>query len=185
MPLGITRTSRAPSARTSAASADDAHTTTCARRSSGRKSHGSRFASSTSDPHAWRTSGLPVASPATAEGSQWACTTSASRAARRAARAKREQEERQQQALPRLGPQVVRDPVAVRDPEVPERLRRDDAHVDARLAEVADRVLDEQPGDLTGVTRIRRRQHADPHGASSRRPNTAGATMASIAKTKK
>ena len=46
-----------------------------------------RRASSTSVPHTCSTNGFPVASAASADGIQWACTTSAPRAARRAARA--------------------------------------------------------------------------------------------------
>ena len=98
---------------------------------------------------------------------------------------KREQEQRQQEHSPLLGAEVVGDPVAVRDPEMAERIRGDDAHLDAFLAQMLDGVSDEAPGEITRLARIRRRQDADFHGAESRRPNTAGATIASIAKTKK
>ena len=68
---------------------------------------------------------------------------------------------------------------------MPERGRRDDVHLDTGLPQVHDRLLDEPPGDVARVARVRRRQDADPHVDESRRPNTAGATIASIAKTKK
>ncbi len=185
MPLGITRTSRAPSARASAASAFEAQMTIRARRRIGRNSHGSRFASSTSLPHSCTTSGLRVARPANPDGSQCACTTSASRAARRAARANESKNSGSRSTRHFCGAEVVGDPVAVGDPEVAKRLRGDDGHLDTCLAQMLDRVRDEPPGEVTRLARIRRRQDADLHVAESRRPNTAGATIASIAKTKK
>ena len=97
----------------------------------------------------------------------------------------REEKEREEDRPPRLRLEVVGDPVAVGDPEVTERGWRDDVDVDSGPTQVLDRVLDEQPGDVARRARIRRRQDADPHVDQRRRPNTAGAAIASIAKTKK
>ena len=85
--LGTTRTSRAPSSRAASARYSEATIASRARRSSGRKSHGAFRASSTSVPQSWTTYGFPVFSAASADGSQCACTRSASCAARRAAHA--------------------------------------------------------------------------------------------------
>ena len=97
----------------------------------------------------------------------------------------REKKQRQQNDSPRLGAEVVGDPVAVRDPEVAEGRRRDDNDLEPGRAEVLDCVLDEESGDVTRVTRVGGRQNADPHAGMSRRPNTAGAAITSIANTKK
>ncbi len=95
----------------------------------------------------------------------------------------RDQECGQEQHEPRAAPQVPHDPVAIRDPEVPERRRRDDLHVDALGAHRLDGVADEQPGDVPLVARVRRRQ--DDHLHVRRRAKTIGAASASIAKAKK
>ena len=76
---GSRATSRAPSSRRRLGEErrrgdDDARAA-----ESGRTSHGARRASSTSVPHTWSDERLPVASAASADGIQWACTTSASR----------------------------------------------------------------------------------------------------------
>ncbi len=97
----------------------------------------------------------------------------------------RREEERQQQHAPGARAEVIRDPVAIGDPEVPERIGRDDRHLDAAALELDDGVPDETSRDITRVARVRRRQDADPHDGRSRRANTAGATIASIASTKK
>jgi hypothetical protein len=128
---------------------------------------------------------LRVARPATADGSQCACTTSAPRAARRAARANEIRNSGSEQHAPGARAQVVRDPVAVGDAEVAERRGRDDRHPDARTLELDDGVPHEAPGNVARVARIRRRQDAGSHDGRSRRANTAGATIASIASTKK
>ena len=83
--LGITRTSRAPSSRAASASAFEAQIVSRARESTRRASPRIRRASSTSVPQSCTTNGFPVASATAPEGSQCACTRSASRAARRAA----------------------------------------------------------------------------------------------------
>ena len=51
--------------------------------------------------------------------------------------------------------------------------------------ELDDGVPHEASRDVTRVARVRRRQDADLHDGRSRRANTAGATIASIARTKK
>ena len=76
-------------------------------------------------------------------------------------------EERRQQRRPRrVRPEVCRDAVAVRDAEVAEAGRRDHLDVDARRAQVLNRVADEGAGDVAFVPRIRRGEHRDSHGES-------------------
>ena len=75
----------------------------------------------------------------------------------------REEEEGQEQHEPRPRAQVVRDPVAVGDPEVTEVERRDDTHLDALPAQVLDGVCDERACEVTRRARVRRRQDADLH----------------------
>ena len=94
-----------------------------------------------------------------------------------------EQERRQQQRQPRPPAQVPGDPVAVRDPEVAERRRRDDLDLDALRAHRLDGVADEEAGHVPLVTRVRGRQDDDLHW--SRRENTIGAASASSANAKK
>ena len=156
-----------------------------ARRRSGRKSHGRRFASSTSEPQAWsderlarREAGDRRRKPVRVH------DVGAPGAPARRPR-ERGQEQRQQQHPPGARPQVVRDPVAVGDAEVAEGIGRDDGHLDARALELDDGVPHEAARDVTRVARVRRRQDADLHDGRSRRANTAGATIASIARTKK
>ena len=66
-----------------------------------------------------------------------------------------EQEGRQQQRLPRLRAEVVHNSVPVRDPEVPERGRRDDLDLVTRRAKVGDDVFDETPRDVTRRAGVR------------------------------
>ena len=132
-PLGITRTSRAPSSRAAAASSCEAQIASRARaqdppgerrRAPGELDVG---APELDDERLARSP--PATSPA---GSQWAWTRSASRAARRADARERGEHRRQQQPEPGPAAEVADDAVAVRDPEVAERERRDDLDLDAR-----------------------------------------------------
>ncbi len=86
-------------------------------------------------------------------------------AARRPPRGARvcDEERRQREREPRPRPEVLDDPVAERDPEVPEVRRRDDVDLDARGSEPLDRVRDEHARDVARRARIRRRQDADAH----------------------
>jgi hypothetical protein len=95
----------------------------------------------------------------------------------------REQEERDEEYAPRLPPQVPGDPVPVREPEVPERGGRDDRDLDARRAQVLDRVPHERARDVVLRARVRRRQDGELHGARAARPKTTGRATASAAKT--
>ena len=98
--------------------------------------------------------------------------------ARGAARCAHEpgQEERQREHEPRPAAEVADDPVPVGDPEVAEVRRRDDLDVDPGRPNVLDRVSHEVTGDVVRVSRIRRRQHDDPHvpGRLSLPPGRAG-----------
>ena len=75
----------------------------------------------------------------------------------------REEKQRQKQDLPRPCPEVVRDPVPVGDPEVPERRGRDDVDVDTGLAQMDDGVLHEPSGDVARVARVRGCQDGNVH----------------------
>ena len=98
----------------------------------------------------------------------------------------RDEEERQQQREPGLPTDVPRDPVPVREPEVPERRRRDDVDLDAGLTQVLDGVAHEHAGHVVGRARVRGREDEDAHQAragGARRPKTTGTATASTAKT--
>ena len=116
----------APSAAASPARNDDAAITMRARRTSGRTSHGTRRASSTSVPQTWRTNGLPVASAAS-RGRDPVRVHDVG-VARRPPRRPRErgQEERHRGDEPGPRAQVLHDPAAEGDAEVAEVGRRDD-----------------------------------------------------------
>ena len=105
---------------------------------------------------------------------------------RRAARAYETRKNGTQQREPRPPSDVPRDPVPVREPEVPERRRRDDVDLDACFAQVLDRVAHEDSGDVVRRARVRRREDEDAHQAragGARRPKTTGTATASTAKT--
>ena len=94
-----------------------------------------------------------------------------------------DEEGRQEQREPRPPAQVADDPVPVRDPEVPERRRRDDLDLHSLRPHRLDRVTDEEPRHVPLVPRVRGRQDDDLHWR--RRANTIGAASASIANAKK
>ena len=178
--LGITRTSPAPSSRAASASAFEAQIDEPRpRKHAPREDTRVRRASSTSVPQSCTTNGLPVASATAPEGSQCACTRSASRDARRAARANEAEHRRHERQLPRRALQVAQHARAVGDPEVAEGRRRDDLDLDPAPAQLLDRVGDEVPGRVALVARVRGRQHDDLH----RREKTAGVASTSITKT--
>ena len=104
-------------------------------------------------------------------------------AARRAARAYETRKAGSRSASHGRRRRLPRDPVAVGDPEVAERRRRDDLDVHALRPHRLDGVADEQTGDVVLVARVRRRQDDDLHGG--RRAKTIGAASASIANAKK
>ena len=163
------RARRERRAHASSASARDAQTTTRARRRSGPNSRGSRFASSASDPHSCTTIGLLVASPAIAEGNQCACTISAPSAARRASRANATKKSGSASTSHFPRTQIVRNPIAVRDPVVPERCRRDDYDLESAGTQLLHCIRDESPGDVPGVSQVRGRQDDDLHAVISLR----------------
>ena len=94
----------------------------------------------------------------------------------------RREEERHEQHLPRAPLQVPDDPVAVREPEVSERRRRDDDDLDATRAHVLDGVAHEGARDVVPGARVRRREDDDLHAERARAATTASAA-ASVAKT--
>ena len=117
-------------------------------------------------PRAARRTACRVASATSADGSQCACTRSASRAARRAARANATRNAGSSEHEPRPPAQVAGDAVPVRDPEVAERCRRDDLDLDAeRAARPRRRRATKCPATSPGVARVRRRQDDDLHQA--------------------
>lgn len=85
-PFGITRELEAPSSRASSASASETAITSRARRSAARASGRTCRARATSVPCSVTTNGFPAKAATAPEGSQCACTRSASRAALRTAR---------------------------------------------------------------------------------------------------
>ena len=96
----------------------------------------------------------------------------------------RGQEESQKEHTPWPMPEIADDPVAVRDPEVAEGRRRNDADIETGGAQVLDRVPDEDSGDVVREARVRRRQHDDLQATGgARRANTTGIATASAAKT--
>ena len=173
-PLGITRTSRAPSrAPPSASSGDGADHEPRPRAGRGRASHGARRASSTSVPQTWRTNGFPVA-----RGDERRTGSSArGRGRRRARRAAPRARTRRgtparaatSQGCARRLPTI---PSAVRDPEVAEvgaarrpRPRR------PRSRSAATASATKTPATSSARARIRRRQDDDltrAHGPSPR-----------------
>ena len=88
------------------------------------------------------------------------------RVPRGAARRPRERDEQRghEQAEPGPPAEVADHAVAVGDPEVPERERRDDLDLDALRTEVLDGVGDEPPDDVLRRARVGRREHDDLHG---------------------
>ena len=95
----------------------------------------------------------------------------------------RGQEEREGEREPWPPAQVPDDAVPVREPEVAKGRGRDDVDVDARLAQVLDRVADERPGDVVRPARVRRRQDDELHASRAALPKTTGTATASAAKT--
>ncbi len=94
----------------------------------------------------------------------------------------REQEQRHHEHQPGAAPDVSDDPVAVRQPVVAKRRRRDDLDVEPGVAKMLDRIANEDARDFIGPTRVGRRENDDFHSRRAR-PKTTVSAAASVAKT--
>ena len=178
---GTTRTSRAPSSRAACASASDGQSTTRARRTSIRAAQRTRRASSTSVPQSWRTKGFRAFTAGSADGSQWAWTTSASRAARRAAC---EYDARNSGTRSTFHGRRLRFPTMpcpYASPKWRNERGRDDLDGDSCRPQVLDRIAYERPRDVVRPARVRRRENDDLHSRRARA--TTGSAAASVANT--
>ena len=186
-PLGITRTSRAPRLRASAARAADAQTTTRARGAgSARTATAAVFASSTSVPQSLHHERLARRQPRHC-GRQASvhARDRHSREARRAARANERRKSGRSSTRHFRARRLLTIPSPYAMPKWRNEDGRDDVDLDPRSSKLRQRRPPRTALRRRRVARVRRRQNTDPHAAWSRLPKTAGAAIASIANTKK
>ena len=180
-PLGITRTSRAPSSRAAEASACEGQITSRAFRTTRRANPRARRASSTSVPHSCRTNGFPTPAATSPVGQPVRVHEVDPVRPPPSLGAEVPEHRRNHRRQPRPPPQVPHHARPVRDPVVAEVERRDDVHVQPALTQARDRLAEEVHGRVALVARIGRRQHQHLHPRA--RAKTVGVTSTSIAKT--